>query len=229
VASAEAIGWWPAEHGRMARHAPAPILAAQRGSSGNLTIARMTSTDRQYFVDLYASEADPWRFATSSYERRKYALTVDALSIERYRNAFEPGCSIGVLSELLAPRCERLLATDIVPSVVEEASRRLEPYGNVVVENRAIPECWPDGEFDLIVLSEIAYYFDAVTLAAITDRVVQSTESGAQVIAVHWRGETDYPLSGDEAHGLVDACDQLRNVVHYSETNFVLDLWERVV
>ncbi len=64
----------------------------------------MTSTDRQYFVDLYASDPDPWRLATSWYERRKYALTVDALPNERYRRAFEPGCSIGVLSELLAPR-----------------------------------------------------------------------------------------------------------------------------
>ena len=188
----------------------------------------MTSTDRQYFVDLYASDPDPWGFATSWYERRKYALTVDALPNERYRKAFEPGCSIGVLSELLAPRCERLLVTDIVSAVVEEASRRLETYSHVVVEKRAIPDWWPAEKFDLIVLSEIAYYFDAATLEAIMDQVIQSTEWDAHVLAVHWRGETNYPLTGDQVHGLIDTCDQLQSVAHYSEANFVLDLWERV-
>jgi SAM-dependent methyltransferase len=188
----------------------------------------VTSTDRQYFVDLYASDPDPWRFATSWYERRKYALTVDALPNERYRRAFEPGCSIGVLSELLAARCDRLLVTDIVPTVVEEASRRLEPYGNVVVEQRAIPDCWPAEKFDLIVLSEIAYYFDAATLEAITDRVVQSTVRGAHVLAVHWRGETNYPLTGDQVHGLIENCNHVQKIAHYSEANFVLDLWERL-
>ena len=188
----------------------------------------MTSTDRQYFVDLYASDPDPWKFATSWYEQRKYALTADALPNEHYRRAFEPGCSIGVLSELLATRCGRLLVTDIVPAVVEEASRRLAPYGNVVVEQRAIPDCWPAEKFDLIVLSEIAYYFDAATLKAITDHVVQSTEWGAHVLAVHWRGETNYPLTGDRVHGLIDGCNQLQNIAHYSDANFVLDLWERM-
>jgi SAM-dependent methyltransferase len=185
------------------------------------------STDRQYFVDVYASQRDPWGFATSWYERRKYALTIDALPKDRYLSAFEPGCSIGVLSELLAPLCEQLLSTDILPAVVDEASLRLQAFSNVVVEQRAIPESWPAGKFDLIVLSEIAYYFDAATLETIVDRVVQSTETNAHVIAVHWRGETNYPLTGDQVHDLIDKRCQLLRIVHYVEANFVLDVWER--
>jgi methylase of polypeptide subunit release factors len=117
----------------------------------------MTSTDRQYFQNMYDESTDPWNFATSSYEQRKYALTINSLPRERYRNAFEPGCSIGVLSELLASRCERLLATDIVSSALEQAEQRLSKYENVVVESRAIPGSWPDEVFDLVVLSEVAY------------------------------------------------------------------------
>jgi len=188
----------------------------------------MTATDRDYFRTMYDDSADPWNFATSSYERRKYALTVGSLPSERYRSAFEPGCSIGVLSELLAPRCDRLLATDIVPAALEQATTRLKAYENVVVERRAIPESWPDGAFDLVVLSEVAYYFDADSLRDVLALTVGSTVPGAILVGVHWRGETDYPLTGDGAHALIDQCEQLRKVVHHLEEEFVLDLWERV-
>jgi predicted TPR repeat methyltransferase len=187
-----------------------------------------TSTDREYFQNMYDESTDPWNFATSSYEQRKYALTINSLPRERYRNAFEPGCSIGVLSELLASRCERLLAADIVSSALEQAKKRLRKYENVVVESRAIPESWPDEVFDLVVLSEVAYYFDAGSLRDILALIVRSTLPGAHVIGVHWRGETDYPLTGDRAHELMNANDQLRRIVHHLDEKFTLDLWERV-
>lgn len=186
------------------------------------------STDRQYFHKMYAVSDDPWSFASSAYERRKYALTVDTLPRVRYLSAFEPGCSIGVLTELLAPRCDSLLATDIVPSALDQATKRLEDYENVLVEYRAIPESWPDETFDLIVLSEVAYYFDTKSLRDVLEHVERSTSPGAHIIAVHWRGETDYPLTGDDAHALIDDIKSLRNVVHHVEDAFVLDLWERV-
>jgi predicted TPR repeat methyltransferase len=177
---------------------------------------------------MYALSDDPWHFATSEYERRKYALTVAALPRERYRNAFEPGCSIGVLSELLAPRCDRLLATDIAPEALRQAATRLRPWTNVDVEQLAIPESWPDEYFDLIVLSEVAYYFDEASLRNIVALVVRTTVPGSHVIGVHWRGETNYPLSGEGAHVLIDEEPALDRVAHYEEEAFVMDLWERV-
>ena len=83
----------------------------------------MVSTDRAYFDEMYRSDPDPWQFESSWYEERKYALTVAALPDRRYRSAFEPGCSVGVLSSLLAERCDHLLATDIVPGVLDRARR----------------------------------------------------------------------------------------------------------
>lgn len=187
----------------------------------------MTSTDHQYFQNMYAASNDPWDFETSAFERRKYALTVGTLTKECYRNAFEPGCSVGVLSELLSSRCERLLVTDIIPSALARASVRLEPYVNVVVEQRAIPESWPNDTFDLVVLSELAYYFDAETLRKTISLVARSTERGGHVLGVHWRGETDYPLSGDGAHEVISENINLRRIVHHLEKEFVIDLWER--
>jgi hypothetical protein len=188
----------------------------------------MTSTARSYFETMYAASDDPWHFATSSYELRKYALTVASLPRSRYDSAFEPGCSIGVLSEQLATRCHQLLATDLVIDAVAVATRRLEGHRHVRVEHRAIPEQWPHEIFDLIVFSEIAYYFDEPALGEIMDLVARSTGTGAHLIAVHWRGETDYPLTGDHAHELIACTPTLRSVVHHEEEEFLLDVWERV-
>ncbi len=187
----------------------------------------MSSTDRKYFHDLYRSASDPWDFAASAYEQRKYSLTLAALPRTRYTNAFEPGCSIGVLSARLATRCDRLLSTDIVASVLDEARARLVDHSHVRVEQRAIPEEWPTELFDLVVLSEVAYYFDPPALDDIVARVLETTTRNAHVVAVHWRGATNYPLTADEAHARIQRGDGLLRVVHHEEREFVLDVWER--
>ena len=63
--------------------------------------------DPGYFRDRYAASPDPYGLAERWYEARKYALTVALLPRERYGAAFEPGCSIGVLTAQLAPRCDQ--------------------------------------------------------------------------------------------------------------------------
>ena len=39
----------------------------------------MTSTGRAYFDEMYRDVDDPWKFETSVYEQRKYAITVASL------------------------------------------------------------------------------------------------------------------------------------------------------
>jgi len=187
----------------------------------------MTNTDRSYFEVLYSEQPDPWGFATEWYEQRKYALTVASLPRQLYESAFEPGCSIGVLTEMLAPLCHELLSFEMIPSAFEQARRRLRSSPNVTFELAAIPESWPDRTFDLVVLSEIAYYFDEKSLFEILDRLVSTTSQGATVVGVHWRGATDYPLSGDDTHAIISSTAGLRRVVEHREPLFALDVWER--
>ncbi len=187
----------------------------------------MTSMHRSYFDEIYGSDPDPWQFESSWYEQRKYEITMAALPDRRYRSAFEPGCSIGVLSSLLAQRCDRLLATDIVPDVVQRARDRCRESLGTLVEVRAIPEEWPSGPFDLVVLSEIAYYFDVSGLNEVMDNVLATTTAGATVVGVHWRGTTNYPLTGDEAHAVMASTPGLDHRSRYVESDFVLDIWNR--
>lgn len=187
----------------------------------------MSSTDRQYFHDMYRSSPDPWDFATSAYEQRKYAITMASLPRDRYCRAFEPGCSIGVLTQLLAGRCDDVLATDIVDVAIQAARSRVGHLGNVSVEHLAIPEAWPPGEFDLVVMSELAYYFEPSALDEILALTVDSTSEGAHLVGVHWRGPTNYPLSAEASHQRVDRCEKFFRVVHHEDDQFLLDVWER--
>lgn len=187
----------------------------------------MTSTEHQYFHDMYRADPDPWHFSTSEYERRKYALTIAALPRSRYHSAFEPGCSIGVLSDLLAHRCDRLLSTDIVPSALEQAASRLRAKKNVTIGRYAIPDQWPEGSFDLVVLSEVAYYFDSLTLDRVVQSVLGSLIVGGHLVGVHWSGDTDYPLTAEQVHHQISGYSQLRRVVRYAEDLFILDVWEK--
>ncbi len=187
----------------------------------------MSRVSRSYFDRLYGADPDPWGFASRWYEQRKYRLTVDSLPQPRYRSGFEPGCSIGVLTGLLAERCERLIAADPVASAIDDARRRIGPAGNVDLRVLSIPEEWPDGHYDLIVLSEIGYYFDRSELDEVLSKASRDLEEGGTLVAVHWTGPTDYPLTGHEVHRLIAGVPTLDQVVDHADAEFVLGVWQR--
>ena len=72
-----------------------------------------------YFDRIYAESADPWQLSTRWYEQRKYAITMALLPFRRYRHAFEPGCSIGTLTEQLAGRCDHVTAVDVADAALD--------------------------------------------------------------------------------------------------------------
>ena len=156
----------------------------------------------EYFDALYTADSDPWNFAASPYERAKYTLTLDALPKPRSRSALEVGCSIGVLTRLLASRCDSLLAIDAAQAPLVEARRRCADLPAVRFEQMFVPEQWPGGVFELILLSEVVYYLGRDDVARLATKVTRTLSKGGSVILVHWTGPTDYPLSGDEAAAL---------------------------
>ncbi|MCJ2054863.1 class I SAM-dependent DNA methyltransferase [Methylobacterium sp. J-070] len=152
-----------------------------------------------YFDERYAADPDPWQFETSDYERAKYAATLDALPRARYATALEAGCSIGVLTEALAGRCDALVSIDLAERALARARQRCRELAHVRFERVQVPGQWPDGTFDLILLSEVVYYLDAGDVARLAERVRNCLRPGGDVVLVHWTGETHYPLTGDEA------------------------------
>jgi SAM-dependent methyltransferase len=166
----------------------------------------MTPTDRTlspgYFDAIYASDADPWKFASSKYESDKYAATIAALPQSRYASALEVGCSIGVLTRKLASLSGSLLAIDVAQAPLAAARLRCADLPSVRFERMFVPEQWPAGVFDLILFSEVIYYLGAQDVARLATKTVRALALHGNIALVHWTGETDYPLSGDEASEL---------------------------
>src|ERR1700729_916272 len=156
----------------------------------------------EYFDALYTADLDPWKFPASPYERGKYGLTLNAMPKPRYRSALEVGCSIGVLTRLLASRCDAIVAIDAGENPLVEARRRCAALPGGRCEQMFVPDEWPDGEFELILLWGVVYYLSRDDVGRLAARVTRSLAKDGSVILVHWTGKTNYPLSGDEAAAL---------------------------
>jgi predicted TPR repeat methyltransferase len=182
---------------------------------------------REYFEGLYAESDDPWNFEASEYEQEKYARTLAVLGELTFRRALEAGASIGVFTEMLAERCDELLAVDVSERAVAAARQRLSGRGNVRVERRTLPEQMPDGPFDLIVASEVLYYFPREEMLTVMRGFERELAPGGILLAVHWRRKTEtYPLQGDEVHELLVEHSRLLNKETVVEANYRLDVFE---
>jgi predicted TPR repeat methyltransferase len=182
---------------------------------------------REYFEGLYAESDDPWNFEASEYEQDKYARTLAVLGERTFRRALEAGASIGVFTEMLSDRCEELLAVDVSERAVAAARRRLSGRGHVRVERRTLPEEMPDGPFDLIVASEVLYYFPREEMLTVLRGFERELARGGVLLAVHWRRETEtYPLQGDEVHDLLVEHTRLLNTETIIEPDYRLDLFK---
>jgi len=180
-----------------------------------------------YFDDLYQQDRDPWGLRDRFYERRKRDLLLASLPRKRFRRAFEPGCAIGELTAALAPRCDQIVAWDGARVAVEQTAARigqLPVSTRVSVECARIPARWPDGAFDLIVLSEVGYY--CLDMQALKRCVDRSLTADGVLIACHWRRDApDHPATAPAVHGALG--EGLANIVAHREADFLLDVWTR--
>lgn len=184
------------------------------------------SLPASYFDDFYGDRDDPWGFADRWYEQRKFALTMAALPRARYRSAFEPGCSVGVLSTMLARRCDHVLATDVAQAALDQAARRVP--SNVELRRWALGDEWDGRTHDLIVFSEVAYYLDENDLAVALAAATKALEPVGTLVAVHWRHRvSDYPQTGDAVHALLRSAQGLAPLASYADDDFLLDVFER--
>ena len=187
------------------------------------------TVSREHFIGMYLAKTDPWDVATSWHNRRKYAVTMASLPRERYRRAYEPGCSIGLLTRMLAGRCDEVLADDCVDEAVETARDQVREFPQVRVETAMLPADLPDGTFDLIVIGDLLYYLSGGDLEALLDGLVQRLEPGGDIVAVHFRDQqTGGNYDGSQVHAALAARPGLERRVHHEDEWFLLDVLRRV-
>jgi SAM-dependent methyltransferase len=133
-----------------------------------------------------------------------------------------------VLTEELAERCDALLAMDPVESAVRRTRSRLSAHTHVQVQQGRVPEDWPTGTFDLVVLSEVGYYCAGAELDELVDRCATSLTPDGVLVACHWRHPVaDYPVGGDGVHARLRAHPGLVTTVRHEEEDFLLDVLTR--
>ena len=150
---------------------------------------------------LHREVAEPWGADTRWYEERKRALVLAMLPERRHGRILELGCSTGVLTQDLADRCEEVLAVDASGVAVEAARRRTEHLENVEVQQRLVPEDWPDGRYDVVVVSEVGYFLSPADLDEVARQVAHGLTRDGVVLLAHWRHPVEgWPLDGADVH-----------------------------
>jgi LmbE family N-acetylglucosaminyl deacetylase/SAM-dependent methyltransferase len=148
---------------------------------------------------LHAEHADPWGAQSSWYEERKRALLLAALPRQRFARVLEVGCSTGVLAQHLSDRADSLVAVDSSPSAIGLARKRLGDAADLRV--MAVPHDWPEGRFDLVVVSEVGYFLSPTELQGLIQRVVSCLTSDGVVALCHWRHPVrGWPLDAARVH-----------------------------
>ena len=177
-----------------------------------------------YFDELYRRSRDPWHFETKPYEHEKYAATLANLPRLNYSAGLELGCSIGVLTQQLASRCERLLALDAAQLAVEVARERCAAQTNVEVVRATLPDEFPAGSFDLILISEVGYYFARPDLKRLQIRVHEALLPGGDLVLVHYLPVVpDYPLTGDQVHDVFFEMDGIEHLQGFRAERYRFD------
>jgi SAM-dependent methyltransferase len=189
------------------------------------------SLTTEFFEQLYQKNPDPWQFATSEYEAKKYATTLNALPRNLYQAGFEIGGSIGILTEKLARRCQSLLSVDVSPTAQAQAIDRCQHLHNIKFELMSVPKSFPTGAFDLIVLSEVGYYWSWEDLHAAQCAIVEGLRPQGHLLLVHWIADRGIlSLTGDEVHDdfLRLVPDKLKRIKSLTEDKYRLDLFEKI-
>lgn len=187
-----------------------------------------TQRDRaplEHFERLARESADPWNYAGSEYEQAKYRRTLAALPLHT-GSTLELGCSVGVFTRMLAPRCDSLLAVDFSPTALAHARRRLDDVEGVELRRCLLPEETPRGPFETIVCTEILYYWSAALVRSGWRRFERALAPGGTLLAVHWRGaDHRRELDGDDVHRILRECSGLRRIGGEATTDYLLDCW----
>ncbi len=181
----------------------------------------------EYFDGLYVADRDPWRVRDRWYEARKRALVLAALPRRRYVNALDLGCGIGTLTAQIAARCDHVTGIDASTAAIALARFYLDQR-NVTLRHATLPDEWPPGRHDLIVLSEVGYYLDRRALSSLGDRICESLDADGTLLTCHWRHPVDgAELSAASIHASLARRARLTRLARVDDQDFLLDVFER--
>lgn len=97
----------------------------------------------------------------------------------------ELGCGSGASTAALAARSLRLDAVDASASALAAAEHLLAACPNVCLHRAILPHGMPRGPYDLIVVSELAYYLTRRDHDLLCDRIGRALAPGGRLVLLH--------------------------------------------
>jgi LmbE family N-acetylglucosaminyl deacetylase/SAM-dependent methyltransferase len=147
------------------------------------------------FERLHRDQADPWGVDSRWFEERKRALVLAMLPRRSFESVLDVGCSTGALTAALAARLSErgtLLAVDGADEALARARQRVCAMPAVTVRKLEVPHEWPEGDFDLVVVSEVGYFLSPTDVERLAHRIADALQPGGVVVLCHWV----HPISG---------------------------------
>ncbi|MGB0100044.1 MAG: bifunctional PIG-L family deacetylase/class I SAM-dependent methyltransferase [Nocardioides sp.] len=171
---------------------------------------------------VHRGQADPWGVDHHWYEQRKRAVTLALLPRARFTRTLEIGCSVGALTADLADRSDRVVAVDSSAAAVVAARRRLASSDpRVDVRCADVTTWWPDGTFDLIVVSEVGYFLSPHGLDTLIERIRGSLTDDGVVLLCHWRHDVaGWVLDGPQVHEAFERAELRPVQARHTERDF---------
>ncbi len=187
-----------------------------------------STLSQQYFDERYKESVAVSGSGISEENQKKNTQILKALKQEHYENVLEIGCSDGVLTELLAERSTKLLAIDISELAVEAAKKMLADQKNVTIKKASIPDSFPVGNYDLIIINEVGYYLSLRDLVETKNTLKNNLNSGGELLLAHSTDfEEDNPMSGNQVHE-VFLRDEVFTLINSINTDgFRLDIFKK--
>lgn len=185
------------------------------------------------FDALYRQNPDPWQVRSSWYERRKRNLLLACLPKERYKYILELGCGTGEMTACLAQRAINVHAVDLSQIALKRCRHHLAgmDINNVQISCTRVPETWPipdQAAFDLLVISEFAYYLEDTEIDGFIEQCQRSLVYGGDWLMCHYlpsfhdrRQDTLY------LHQHITDVLKKKPIVSHNDESFLLNIWRK--
>ena len=99
-----------------------------------------------------------------------------------FENAFEIGCSEGVFTEMLAPRCKSLLAVDVSKRALQRAGERCAGTNVTFRQWNLIAEPAPSDMDLVIVMDVLEIFYCRSDIRKAREKVVNAVKPGGYVL-----------------------------------------------
>ncbi|WP_445255751.1 PIG-L family deacetylase [Nocardioides aurantiacus] len=177
------------------------VLEHFAGVVEHLVVTPPTQCPDDALDSVHREAADPWGVESRWYEHRKRELVLAALPRASFRRTLEVGCSTGALAQALVERSTALVAVDRSPTALRSARARLAGAAGAEVRELDVSEAWPEGRFDLVVVSEVGYFLSPRALDRMVDRLAEGLDDDGVVVLCHWRHRIEgWALDGSDVH-----------------------------